>query len=245
MSGEAVILDTETTGFDEPDVIELAHTDPILAPFDREPLVHCSRFKPRKPITYGALATHHIFEGELAQCEPWTGAWSPPAGTEYLIGHHVDFDWKAIGSPSLKRICTLAISRAHWPELDSHSLGAMTYATATEQERYELRDRLQFAHSANADVALTYRLLGVILANLGCKTWEELWLASEKARTPERMTFGKYGKGSDWAKANNKGEGMRCENVRKYDPSYYDWLINKCDQVKDDPYLKKALTGMV
>lgn len=243
MDGSAIIFDTETTGLDEPDVIELAHTRPMESPLDPEPLVSCLRFKPRKGITYAAMATHHIFEAELGDAAPWTGAWSPPAATQYLVGHNVDFDWKAIGSPDLKRICTLALSRKHWPDVDSHSLGAMTYATATQQDCFELRDRLRFAHSADTDVLLTHRLLRIIVVNLGMQTWEQLWEASEIARVPERMTFGKYGKGSDWAKAHNKGEGMRCANVRKYDGGYYDWLINKCDQVRDDPYLKKALTG--
>ena len=227
--GFAVVFDCETTGFDEPDVIELAHTEPMIAPFDPAPRVNCSRFKPRKPITYGALATHHIFEGELAQCEPWTGTWSPPLGTEYLIGHNVDYDWKAIGSPDIKRICTLALTRRHWPDVDSHTLGAMTYATATHQDCYELRERLQFSHSAGTDVFLTQRLLSVIVANIGAKTWDELWQASEIARVPLRFSFGKF-------------KGKLISDIRKADRGYISWCLNQ-DFVREDPYLAKALRG--
>lgn len=224
----AIIIDTETTGFEEPDVIELAHTEPMANP-NESPVVHCMRFKPRKAITYGALSTHHIFETELTDYEPWTGAWTPPDGVIYLIGHNIDFDWKAIGSPEVKRICTLALARSYWPEVDSHSLGAMIYATAAEADRYELRDILQFSHNADTDVRLTYRLLTVILTKLQCATWEELWQLSETARVPTRFTFGKF-------------KGKIISDIRRADRSYIDWCLRQ-DFTREDPYLRKALTG--
>lgn len=241
MKNLAIILDTETTGITEPDVIELAHTAPIESPLTPEPAVHCLRFMPRKAISYGALATHHIFGDELAQCPQWSGSWSPGEQIGYIVGHNVDFDWKAIGSPNVKRICTLALSRHHWPHVDSHSLGAMTYATATHESKYELRDQLKFAHNASVDVALTHRLMRVIVANLGAHDWAGLWQLSEAARVPIYMGFGKYGPHEAWAKA--RGGPMKCADVRKADPSYYSWLVTKCDQVRDDPYFLKALTG--
>lgn len=226
----AIIIDTETTGFDEPDVIELAHTEPMTNP-NESPAVHCMRFKPRKAITYGAMSTHHIFESELADCAPWIGPWVPPNGVTYLIGHNIDFDWKAIGSPDVKRICTLALARTHWPEVDSHSLGAMIYATATSGERYELRDSLKFSHSSDTDVRLTCRLVTVILAKLECATWEELWQLSETARVPTRFTFGKF-------------KGKLISDIRRADRSYIDWCLRQ-DFTREDPYLRKALTGVL
>ena len=59
----AIVIDTETTGINEPDVIELAHTAVMESPLSPEPAVHCLRLMPRKPISYGALSTHHIFIG--------------------------------------------------------------------------------------------------------------------------------------------------------------------------------------
>jgi exodeoxyribonuclease X len=239
----AIVIDTETTGFDEPDVIELAHTEPMLAPIFVDSIsASVVRFKPRKAIAYGALATHHIFEDELGSAEPWTGSWLPPAGTEYLIGHHIDYDWKAIGSPDIKRICMLALARRHWPDIDSHNLSAMIYATAPRCDWDELREIMRFAHGAGVDVSLTYRLLKIIVANLGVKTWEQLWQASETARIPLRLTFGKYGPHEAWAKSTGQ-KGMLCAEVRRSDPGYWSWLMSKCDQVRDDPYLRKALGG--
>jgi exodeoxyribonuclease X len=244
----AIILDTETTCVDEPAVIELAHTGPLAmptidAPRLQEPgaAIHSYRYNPGKPISYGAMAVHHILDEDVANEPPWPGTWKPPEGTEYLIGHSIDFDWRAVGEPPVKRICTLAFARSLWPELDSHSLGALTYRFMDKREAKQMLAR---AHTARVDVALVAFLLVVILEKISpVATWEELWQRCELARMPERMTFGKYGKDSDWAKANNKGHGMRCGNVREYDPGYWDWLMTKCDQVRDDVYLQRALRG--
>lgn len=123
----AVVIDTETTGIDEPDVIQLAWL-PLLPVFTGAPEtlkgesagITLNRYRPRKQISLGALATHHILDEELEQETPWEGSWSPPAGTQYLVAHNVDFDWKAIGQPDIKRICTLGCGRGHkatWPTI--------------------------------------------------------------------------------------------------------------------------------
>lgn len=237
----ATIVDCETTGIDEPDVIELAWMGPLSGQYAAalDQPTERRRFKPRKPIALGALATHHILDEDLAGEPEWPGSWSPPAGTEYLIGHNVDYDWKAIGSPPVKRICTLAFARSLWPELESHSLGALTYHFI---ERHEARDLLRAAHGAARDVELCCRMLTQVLRQLPHVTnWEQLWQESEKARVPLRLTFGKYGPHEDWAKKTGE-RGMLCAKVRSYDPGYWSWLMNKCDQVTEDPYLRRALS---
>jgi exodeoxyribonuclease X len=240
MSG-ATIFDTETTSIDEPEVIELAWTGPLQALPPPDQSIERVRFRPTKPIELGALSTHHILDEEL-QGEPvWQiGAWTPPLQTEYLIGHNVDFDWKAIGSPPhYKRICTLALSRRLWPEADSHSLAAMIYFHCIE--RRVAREELKAAHGAAADVEFCCRLLGNILGRLpGVTSWAELYEESERARIPTHMSFGKYGPYEAWAKIN--GGPMRCADVQRLDRGYWHWLLERCDQVRDDPYLRKALT---
>lgn len=242
MSGHAIILDTETTGLNEPDVVQLAYTVSLLGIDDLyEPQMglHQRMFKPTKPISLGAMATHHIIPEDVVDCQPWPGKWEPPAGVEYLIGYNVDFDWKAIGSPHIARIDVLALARAALPDLDSHTLSAMVYHHAL---REVAREKLKRAHNASADVQLCHFVLVELLKTLPAMTsWHQLWLASEKARVPERMAFGKYGPHEAWAKAN--GGAMRCAEVRRRDPGYFSWLMNKCDQVREDPYLEKALRG--
>jgi len=238
----AIVVDTETTGINDPEVIELAWMGPLRTLDPPDEAIECVRFRPSKPISLGAMAAHHIIPEDLVSLPQWPGTWTPPAGTEYLIGHNADFDWKAIGSPHVARICTLGLSRALWPDLDSHSLSALTYHFT---DHYEARELLHQAHNAARDVELCCRLLTQVLSALSPRptTWHELWIASEKARVPERLTFGKYGPDSDWAKAMNGGKGMRCAEVRRADRGYWEWLLAKCDQVRDDPYLQKALRG--
>jgi exodeoxyribonuclease X len=239
VSGHAIVIDTETTGIDEPDVISLAVAGPFESPTNLSGSMSLQKFKPSKPITLGAMATHHIIDEDLVDCEPWPGHWSAPEGVEYLIAHNCDFDWKAVGSPDVKRICTLALSRHLWPEVDSHSLGAMTYYL---QGRAKARELLRRAHSADQDVYLCSLLLDEILKCIpGTMSWDQLWQTSEKARVPVFLSFGKYGPHEAWAKAH--GGPMKCADVRRQDPGYFSWLMNKCDQVRDDPYLRKALGG--
>src|SRR6218665_2225992 len=70
----------------------LAHGQtPLLAGAGGERCEHPNH--PKKPIELGALATHHILDEELADCPPASG-FSLPPGTEYLIGHDVDYDWQ-------------------------------------------------------------------------------------------------------------------------------------------------------
>ena len=219
----AIIFDTETTGINEPAVIEAAWlriNDPYtLAVMDS----FSQRYNPGKPIELGALATHHIMDEELVDCPP-SSEFQLPAGTEYLIGHNVDYDWKVIGEPPVKRICTLALCRHLFPEADSHSQSAMIYLF----ERDSARQLLRNAHSAADDVKNCRVVLDYALNKLGsvneATTWEAIWLASEKARIPTVMTFGKH-------------KGMAIKDV----PSDYKaWLLRQPDV---DPYLVKAIRG--
>jgi exodeoxyribonuclease X len=241
----AIILDTETTGIDAPDVIELVWL-PLVSTFEASPRrlvipglpqdlagAGVSRFRPRKPISLGAMAAHHIIEDDLVDKPEWPGSWELPGGTEYLIGHNVDFDWQAIGSPAVKRVCTLALARRLWPDLDSHSLSAMTYHLLPHAEA---REGLRGVHGAMTDAWLCHALLAAELCMMpAIASWERVWAASEKARIPTHFTFGKFG-------PQNGKPGLSIEDVRQIEPSYISWCLTKCDQCKDE-YWQRALRG--
>ena len=115
---KAIIFDTETTGLDVPEIIEavwleLRSLSPLIF---GECFEH--RYKPSKSIGLAALAIHHILDEELTDCPP-SASFNLPEGVQYLIGHNVDFDWAVIGSPNVRRVCTLNLARAVWPELES------------------------------------------------------------------------------------------------------------------------------
>ena len=100
---KTIIFDTEATGIKEPVLIEAAWVelkslDPFLV---TNPFVQ--RYNPGKPITLGALATHHIMDEELVDCPP-ASSFTLPGHVDFIIGHNVDFDWEVIGKPEIKRI---------------------------------------------------------------------------------------------------------------------------------------------
>lgn len=215
----AIILDTETTDIEKPDVVELAYVGPLDTPTSEIGEGIRLSFKPTKAISLGAMSTHHIIPSDLADCDPWPGAWPLPAGVEFIVGHNVDFDWKAIGSPNVRRICTLALSRHVYPSIDSHTLGAMIYHL---YPHHMARQLVRDAHSALTDVLLCRRVLLAIVEVLHPRDWVHLHELSEVARVPSVMPFGKH-------------KGMPLAQVPN---DYKRWLLTQADV---DPYLAKAL----
>lgn len=229
MSDRIIILDTETTGKLDPEPIQVAwmeikFLDPERYPkggFEVSPDgCFIQEYRPGKPIEFGAMATHHIVDEDLVFCESWETA-KVPEWAGYMVGHSVDYDWKVLGCPDIKRICTLALSRWVWPEADSHSLSALMYMLASN--RQAARERIKHAHGAVVDVNMTADLLFEIMKARKIE-WnpEGLWVASELARIPTRMPFGKH-----------KGEP-----IKDLPKDYINWVLRQADV---DPYLKKAL----
>jgi exodeoxyribonuclease X len=157
---------------------------------------------------------------ELIDCPP-ASSFQLPHDLEYLIGHNIDFDWQAIGQPEVKRICTLALSRKAWPELDAHNQSALLYFL----ERSNARERLRNAHSADADVQICATILQHICSALSITSIEALWMASESARLPSHMPFGKH-------------KGVALTEVPG---DYVRWLL---DQQNIDPYLRQAFMAL-
>jgi|TARA_B110000967_G_C18799653_1_gene517742 exodeoxyribonuclease X len=218
---QAVIFDTETTGKNDPILIEAAwlsveQIDPLITSES-----FCERYKPEKPIELGALAVHHILDEELVNCSP-AKTFKLPEGIEYIIGHSIDYDWAVVGSPNIKRICTLALARKVWPNIDAYSQSALLYYL----DRENAKEILKNAHSAEADVSICAKILSEICKTLNVKTIESLWNLSEEARIPSIMTFGKH-------------KGLPIEDVPN---DYKRWLLSQ-DNI--DPYLIQALTKKV
>lgn len=217
---KALIFDTETTGKKDPVLIEAAGALCLLDESGVYTGSHfVQRFNPGRPITNGAMATRGITDEELVNCPPAEGFRLLP-GITYLIGHNIDFDWEVIGKPDIKRICTLAMSRKLWPDID-HSLSAMMWAL----DRQNAKQLTANAHSALADIAMCVKLLEHIMALTGIFNLGELYNFSEESRIPTKFTFGKHA-------------DKTFQEVAAADRGYLDWCLKQPDF---DPYVQMAI----
>ena len=223
----AIILDTETHALDgypieishspcsfEQGVLEVDHSHN----FDQY-------FSCPEPISFGAMAVHHIIEADL---DGWPSyeTFRLSEDVTHIIGHNIDYDIRAIrlcdSSIQVKAICTLALSRMVWPDMDSHTLGALYYFIM--EDKALARSHLRKAHNAKWDIYFTGVVLKAIVEKLGIKDMQSLYLFSEQARIPTKITFGKH-----------KGTA-----IKDLPSDYIVWLLKQPDL---DPYLVKALKG--
>lgn len=203
------LLDTETTNNKPPmEVIELAWENLVID--HNEPVspnncffindVYGTYFCPKEEITFGAMATHHILKKDLLEYPSSEYVTKElPKDLEYLIGHNIIFDWKALGKPECKRICTLSLSRYLYPEETSHTLGTMMFHCFSEENWQKLITMLKEAHCASQDVAMNRILLNHLVQKLIERgelpynfTIEQLYELSQEAYIPKVMTFGKW-----------------------------------------------------
>lgn len=222
---QTLIIDTETHKLHGAP-IEIAHMqcsfqDGVLFTCEKE-FVYDEYFSCDEPISLGAMAVHHILDCDIEH-KPHFKTFRLPAGTTHLIGHNIDYDIRAIKecdpTINVKAICTLALSRMAWPELDSHSLSALYYFI--NSDKHGARKHLRKAHNAKADIYFTSVVLQAICEKLAIKDLVSLYILSETARIPTVMPFGKH----------------RGEVISELSPSYLNWIINESDS---DQYLKKA-----
>lgn len=239
MSGPAILFDTETTSKDDDrEIIEaawlrIAEVGDLAGASDTipRPLLdgcerYVQRYQPTKPTTLGALSVHHILPSELEGCPPSSEFALPTC--LYIVGHNIDFDWQAAGSPpNVKRICTDAMARYVWPDLDSYKQSALIYHLLGQT--HETRERLRNAHSALADVENCAILLEHILeAKPEITTWSQLYAYSEACRIPRVMPIGE-----------KQGvKGMTLDEAVEADAGFCMWCLR---QAFIDDYLKEGL----
>lgn len=235
------IIDTETTGHNEPQPIEIAFLQieyPSLKVINEFDIY----LRPTKPIEYGAKAIHHILDSDLVDCFSYGSHIADETiktvnQTDYFIGHNVDYDWQVLGSPDVKRIDTLAIARKLLPNLDSKSQSALMYYFFGDEAREMIKD----AHNALADVKNCLKVLEKLLyiaeekynlpyeGEYNFDTIEDVYQFSEFCRVPDTMHFGKH-------------KGLTYLEVAKIDPGYFDWMLYKSG-MDIDQYVLKAITS--
>lgn len=228
------ILDTETTGLDNPHLTEVAYCIIDIADdgnviLKQEP--RSKRYNPLKPISLGAMATSYICDEDVENEPPHTD-FRLPASVEYIVGHNIDFDMMVLRNAGVtsqpKLICTKAMAVHLLPELDSHKLTSLLYYFHREVAKEQAKN----AHAAIVDIYFTrlvlQSLIDVAIGNgYEIASVEDLYRFSEAARVPTVLSFGKY-KGSKIADLVETMDGR----------SYLNWLATR-DEV--DPYLLQAI----
>ena len=222
----AIILDTEThtlNGYP----IEVAYA-PIQLQQGKISLdksqIFDQFYQVDEPISYAAMAVHHILESDLID-QPHYTSFRLPEETLYIIGHNIDYDIRAIqkcgvDTSHIKAICTLALARLVWPDVEAHNISALIYMISKGSEK--ARDMIKKAHRADMDIILPANILMHIVHHLQIDSIEALYAASEDARIPRVMSFGKH----------------RGTAIADLPNDYIQWLLRQ-DEL--DPYLRKAL----
>lgn len=193
------------------------------------PTVNC---RPDRAISYGAMAVSHITYDDVAGCDNHKEVvpWHLPVGEAYIIAHNADFDIQVAANAGVdvsqyKAICTQALARRLLPDLDSYSLGALTYAINPDLARQYCRN----AHDAGWDVTFTLWLLEHLCELGNIDSMEHLYAVSEIARIPRIFTFGK-----------NEGKNIKEMACHEKDRKYLQWVI---DNINDKPYLITACSA--
>ncbi len=220
-----VILDTETTGAQESDrICQLAYivAAPQLVGTAIEE-VHEDLCKPPVPISYGAMAVHHITEEMVQESPPCT---ETPAyrrleelntPQNILVIQNAAFDIQMLQKegfvPKMALIDTLRCLRHLYPDMESHGLQYVRYAFGLyrneEKEARSIGLKIR-AHDALGDVLVLKMLLDLLLSE---HSPDELIELTRKPITYKTFKFGKY-----------RGEDVL--EVAKKDPGYLEWMLD-------------------
>ena len=223
---QAIILDTETHTLNgQP--IEIAYAPIEIAngklSLDKSQ-VFDQLYTVDEPISFAAMAVHHILESDLVG-QPHYTTFKLPDETQYIIGHNIDYDIRAIekcgvDTSHIKAICTLALARLVWPDAEAHNISALIYMISKGSEK--AREMIKKAHRADMDIILTANILMHVVHHLKINSMEQLFATSEDARIPRVINFGKH----------------RGTAIAELPADYIQWLMRQ-DEL--DPYLRKAL----
>jgi len=167
-------LDTETTGLNNPDVIEMAfvkynNVECLMKDFDININVWEKRYKPTKAIEAGAAKVHGISMKELKDCPKCTTInlheiLDIPEDDEIIIiGSNPKYDYGALKKP--KNVSTLDIKpivKAFLPDRRSYALSKIFTDFCKISGKNE--NFLPKSHSASGDVLRVDYILRILLA---------------------------------------------------------------------------------
>lgn len=233
-----VFFDVESTGANEnrdDEIVQIYYT--ATHPTWSWTIWRWQYFRSTKPISYWAMAMHHITNEDVKTKQPFQGSVEEQEIREYLnewrifVAHNIAFDAGmldnyGINLPRSQQICTMKLARHIFYGVDECEQFSLQYL------RYFLW--LQFAihltpHDAHSDVTVLTWLYSNLINRL-CSKYE-IKDADEAIQKAVQITkensllykipFGKY-------------RGERFEDIAKKDPGYFQRCLDKMDNLSDD-----------
>lgn len=220
---KVLLLDTETTGFNDARMIQLAYKDLHTGEiFDQ-------KFKPPKKIEYGAMAVHHITNDDLEECEFFAQS-NAKRNLEQLlkerclVAHNAEFDINILKNEGVEvpySICTKKVAYNYLDEQESYSLQFLRYACGLNDEKLAK----MMPHDAYCDILVMEKLFNLLVAKTSFDSEKEMIAdfmnITKKPQLLRRMPFGAKHKGKEF------------EKIAKEDKSYLQWLLRT--NTKENP----------
>ena len=218
VANTALVIDTETDQGRDPRPIQVA-TINVASGFE-----WMKYFNSGRSISPVVIRVHGITDEDVAGLERFDLAqFELPT---YLIGHNVRFDWRVIGSPSAKLICTVRLARVAFPEWSGYS-----QSKCIEQllGKSEARKMTIAAHDALGDARMCYLLYQACCERLEIAPTDfaAAHAIANKANPVSKMPFGKH-----------KGKLIKDVPI-----NYVKWMLGNIHNMQ--PSLYSALTKRI
>lgn len=223
-----IFLDTETTDLDNPRLVQLAYKNAATG------VVVNEYFKPPVPISYGAMAVHHITNEMVAdkilfQGSKYQSELLELAKDNIVVAHNVAFDLFTLKNENVDVVSSIdtLLAAQHLLNSDSYSLQYLRYSLGLNVAGA--------AHDALGDVLVLETLFNY-LVNLaknkfGLSSDEQLLQKMiELTNTPISVDVFKFG----------KYKGRLIKEINEENQSYLDWLY-KSEMEKDEFKQNKGL----
>ena len=239
-----LFVDTETTCSD-PAVTEMCEIACLLYQFDGLKMVKKvdefnSLIKPGCPITFEAMAVHHITEKMVKDAPSAANIKNKVLGiakkADFICAHNLPFDIQIMDRayPELDFgvktwIDTLRLSRHLYPKIPSHKLQVLRY-------RFDLGRMIKGSHDAHRAGFDTRLALALLMHQIdeshisgkALETIDDVARWSSSSIEVKIFNFGKYRDKSTYY-------------VCKKDPRYAKWVLGKEDFRRDRPDLCATL----
>lgn len=183
MTDTALIIDTETDQGRDPRPIQVA-TINAMTGFE-----WMKYFNSGRSISPVVIRIHGITDDDVAGLERFDlKAFELP---QYLIGHNVRFDWRVIGSPSTKLICTVRLARVAFPEWSAYGQSKCIEQLLGKEEASRMTIA---AHDALGDARMCYLLYQACCERLAIAPTDfaAVHAIANKANPVSKMPFGKH-----------------------------------------------------